>query len=384
VKDLFWRTGVVDAIAAGTATPEQCGEFWTGQADGQSGGMGACRMAENLGFSLGDILNGDNSICYMKRFPTRANLDAGAITLLGGEFPGGDPTRLFSVPPGAASRVVKVNVSGDHEGSQTVFLRVHGASENTAAGDLYAVDLWFCKGGATADGFERIHIGTDGLLTSEDQEAHSDGSHNFSVTGYVTLTDGTVVYDVTRSRHAQVVSVDAPSGYGFKAEHEVRPDDTLASKSYGTYGGGSQLGYAVASFSGTSVDTLRFLAGAFTQRNSSPGGGPSPDVVGSTEYRSTYYAASPGSALEAQLAAVDIDTDPFYAAPPAVTVDASAYSCSATPDVELALDFANPDGAAVKGQCEQRAYDRMQFCESDPTVQAAQMNIGPACYGPPH
>src|SRR6185295_6641330 len=27
VKDLFWRPGVVDAIAGGTASPEQCSEF---------------------------------------------------------------------------------------------------------------------------------------------------------------------------------------------------------------------------------------------------------------------------------------------------------------------------------------------------------------------
>jgi hypothetical protein len=306
-------------------------------------------------------------------------VDAGAVTLVAGRFPGDDPTRLFSVPAGSASRVVKVNVSGEPEGAQTVFLRVHGEDENAAAGDLYAVDLWFCPG-ATPDGFNLIRIRNDGQLTAEEQRTRSDGAHVFRVDGFVVFTDGQVVYDVTRSRHASVASRDA-SGNGFKAEHEVRPDDTIASRVYGVFDGNSDLEFVVASFSGATVDALRFFAGAFKERSAGGGGSPA-EFAGSTEYRSTYYAASPGSALEGQVAAVDFDGDPFYADPPAVSVDTSAYSCDVAPDVELALDFANPTGAAVRAQCETRAYDRMQFCREDPTLQAAMMNVGPACYGP--
>ena len=100
--------------------------------------------------------------------------------------------------------------------------------------------------------------------------------------------------------------------------------------------------------------------------------GPQSDIVGSTEYRDGYYAASPGSALETRLAAVDFATDPFYAAPPAVAVDASAFSCTMAADVAVAIDFANPAGAAVRAKCEARLYDRMHFCHDDPAVSSAQ------------
>ncbi len=379
VKSVFWRPGVIDAIASGTATPGQCSEFWSGTADGESGGMGACHMAETVGYSLGDILNSDNSLCYMKRFPTRTNLDNGALTLIAGSFPQGDPTKLFGVPPGSTSRVVAVHVNGDAK-SQTVFLRVHSEDENTAAGDLYATDLWYCRGNPTADGFDRIRITTGGVITAEEQQAEDDGSHVATVTGAVTFTDGAVVYDTTQTRVAEVAGVQ--SGGGFKAAHEIRPDNTFASRSFDTFGGGTSRSYVVASFSGGSVDALRFLAGAFKERHDDPQHGAQPDFAGSTEYRSTYYAASPGSALEARLADVDFDTDPFYADPPSVRVDASAYSCETTPDVEVAIDFANPAGAAIRQQCEAHVYEGSEYCHDDPAVHAAEAGYPTACSGP--
>jgi len=380
VKDLFWRPGVVDAIAGGTASPEQCSEFWSGGTDGQSGGMGACHMAEGVGYSLGDILGGDTSLCYMKRFPTRANLSAGALSLLDGAFPGDDPSRLFSVPGGSTSRVVKVSVSGEKEGAHDVFLRVHGEDENQAAGDLYAVDLWYCGGAPQPKGFDHIRITDAGEFTAEQQEGHEDGAYVATISGFVTFTNGQVVYDTTRSRRAQVAS--SHPGGSFKADHQIAGDNTIASKSYDVFDGGTHMSYVIASFSGSDVDTLRFLAGAFKERNSNGGGPSQPDFVGSTEYRDGYYAASPGSALESGLETVAFDSDPFYAAPPSIAVDASAYSCATVPDVAVAIDFANPAGAAVKARCETRVYDRMHFCHEDPTVHSAEQNVGPVCYGP--
>jgi hypothetical protein len=336
-------------------------------------------MAENVGYSLGEILGGDTSLCYMKRFPTRPNLNNGALTLVSGEFPGDDPTRLFSVPGGAASRTVKVNVSGEEEGAQTVFLRVHGEDENTAAGDLYAVDLWFCRGGPTVRGFNTIRITTAGEFSSDEQDDHEDGTFVATVSGFVTFANGEVIFDTSRTRRAQLRS-SRPEG-GFKADHQIAGDNTIASRSYDTFGSESRMSYVVASFSGTSIDTLSFLAGAFKERHSRPGEQVQPDFVGSTEYRSTYYAASPGSALESRLD-VSFDSDPFYAGPPSVTVDTSGYSCGVTPDVELALDFATPAGQAIRGRCEVRTFDRMHFCHDDPVVSQAEMGVGPACYGP--
>jgi len=378
VADLFWAPGVLDAIVAGSASAEQCGQFWSGMHDGDSGGMGACHMAENVGYSFGDILSGENSLCYMKSFPTPANLDAGAVTLVDGHFPNDDPTRLFSVPPGRHTRTVKVNANGQHDGDEVVFLRVHGAATNADAGNLYAVDLWFCPvGSSTPVGYDRIRISTGGEYTYDDARTETQGAHRSTVTGFVSFADGTLTWDTTRSRRAQTAFV-RPDG-SFKSDHEIEPDATIRSKTLAVYGGDTGRSYVVASIDGTTPDTLRFLAGAFKELHSQGNG---VEFAGSTEFRTTYYAASPGSALEGRLGDVDLGSDAFYAAPADAPVDVAEFSCSAAADVEVTLDFTTPAAQAIQQQCEHRLWEQMQFCHEDPTVAAAEQHVATTCGGP--
>ena len=289
-----------------------------------------------------------------------------------GSFPGDNPTRLFSVPGGDGSLVVKVDATGDQDGAQTVFIRVYGSATNAAAGNLYAADLWFCPVGQTTPrGFNRIRIGTDGAYSLEDDGTEQMGSHADVVTGFVSFVDGQIAWDTTRPRRAAVAF--SGDGGSSKADHEIDADDTIASKALDLYGGNLDKSYVVSSFSGTDADTLRFLSGAFKGQDGMGGA-----YFGSTEFRSTYYAASPGAALESRLSAVDLGTDEFYAAPASVTVDTSGFACDTTADVELALDFTNDAAQAVKATCEHRLWERMRFCDDDPTVQAASM----ACMGP--
>jgi hypothetical protein len=63
VKDVFWRSGVVDRIGTGVPAPSDCNEFIWGSADGQSGGIDACHMAESLGRSLASLLEGETALC---------------------------------------------------------------------------------------------------------------------------------------------------------------------------------------------------------------------------------------------------------------------------------------------------------------------------------
>jgi hypothetical protein len=275
-----------------------------------------------------------------------------------------------------------VAVSGEPEGAQDVFLRVYSDAENQAASNVYAVDLWFCHGGLQPDGLNTIRITSAGEFTVEEQRDHAEGSHVSTVTGVLSFDGGRIVYDTTRSRRAQVASAGASYG-GFKADHEITADNTITSKTYGNYSGGSSKSYIVMSFSGTGPESLRFLAGAFKERNNGGGAPPDTDMIGSTEYRDPFYAASPGSALESLLDTVDLGSDPFYASPPSLSIDTSAFSCGATPDIAVALDFANPAAAAVRTVCENgHTSERMRFCESDPTVEAAQMALPGTCFGP--
>ena len=390
IADLFWRPGVIDALASGTATPEQCGEFFAGPQDGTSGGLGACHMAETVGYSFGDIVRGDTSLCYMRLCPTPANVAAGGLTVVSGKLPGGDITRVFSVPPGSRSRVVRVAVTGDATGrddsrSQDVFVRVYGDAANRAAAKLYQVDLWFCKAGPTAParGRDHITIGPDGHLVAESAETDSGdgggGANVSTVDGYLTLASGAVSWDTTRPRRAQVESMW--QSQGFKADITIGGDDTMTVKSYdaGVYGAGK--GYIVSSFSGTGAASLRFLAGAFEERHSADGVTFDATQTGATEFRTDLYAAAPGSDLVGQLGAVDLDTDAFFGTPPTPSVDTAGFACDAAPDVVLALDFNNPTLRTAVAECEDRRFDDMHFCHDDPGVEQAQTNYWTACSG---
>lgn len=387
IGDVFWAPGVVDAILAGTPTPEQCNQFWSGQQDGDSGGMGACHMAESVGYSVGNVLQGETPLCYMKGLPTQAIIDAGGVTLVSGEFPGGDPTRIFSVPGGEQPRVVRVNVTGDPMGNQSIFLRVASAAQNRDRGNAYEVAIWFCAPGdatAEAEGYNRITIGNDGAFEAVSNESHGGDEEAWlsHVTGFLSYADGEVLWDATRSRRAQVESRH-PFGR-FKGDVEIRPDQTIATKSYDVGDNwGARKVYVVTSFTGTDSHDLRFLAGAFKERYSQDGTSFDDGFAGATEYRGTYYAAAPGSSLLGELAAVDFDADAFYAAPASPTVDASAYSCAVAPDVEVLLDMANPAVEAVASACESRRFDGMHFCHDDTELLAAQQAYFNACTGHP-
>ena len=386
IENVFWKPGVVDAIAGGTATPEQCSEFWTGIHDGDSGGMGACNMAESVGYSFSNILESDRSLCYMKRFPTRANQDAGAIEVVSGALPGGDVSRLFSVPSGSDPRIVKVTVSGDPDGgsgggSKDIFLRVSSAAQNQAAGNFYNVDLWYCKSGpgGAADGFDHITIAQSGHLVSESaSDGGGQGAYLSTVEGFLTFGDGTIAYDTTKSRHARI-SAARGSSEGFKGDVEIRNDDTIVTKSYEASQQDTRQAYFVTSFSGTGPASLRFLAGAFMGRNSRNGSGFDDGFTGATEFRTSFYAAAPGSDLKGQLAGVSFDSDDFFASPPVSSVDASGFSCTTTPDVALALDFANATMRAAVAPCADRSFDGMHFCHDDQAVNAAESAFFQSC-----
>jgi hypothetical protein len=383
IKDLFWQPGVVDAIASGSATPEQCSQFFTGTHDGDSGGMGACHVAESVGYSFGDVVEGDRSFCYMKRFPTHENVAAGGASIVSGDPPGGDITRLFSVPPGADPRVVKVTVSGEPDSggaSKDVFLRIHSAAQNRAEGNFYGADIWFCKNAAASPkGFEKIRIDDAGHLS--DESANDDeggGTFVSTIEGDLTFGDGGIAFDPTKSRRAQVESQRGPTD-AFKGEIEVRTDDTIVTKSYEVHGDGAGQAFVVTSFSGTGPDSIRFLAGAFKERHSSGGGVFGDEFTGATEFRSSFYASAPGSALTSQASGVDFDADAFYASPAAPSVDTTAFSCTTAADVAVRLDFANPTMSAAVQPCSDRSFDNMHFCHDDQAVQAAQQALPQTC-----
>ena len=373
-SQLFWRPGVVAAIAAGSATQEECDEFWSGGTDGVSAGLGACRMAENLGQSFGRILQSENSLCYMRSFPTPANVRAGGVTLVSGAFPGHDITRLFSVPP-TEDRIVEVQVTGQDR-DQRVMLRVANAAANATAGNLYQVDIWFCPltPGGDVRGVDHLTLAGTGELTVLENEGGDDGGvSDNTVTGWVIGSGPGATWDTTKARPADVAS-GRQDGL-FKSAIEITGDE-IHTRAWATFGN-DWKSYTATRFSGTGPGDIRFLSGAFEER------GGAQTNTGTAEYRDPQYLAAPALDLAAEVAGVDLLTDPFFASAPTMpTVDASGFSCDTTADVVVALDFANPAIAAVKTACEGQRLDGIQFCGNDANIAAAMNNFGSTCTGP--
>lgn len=384
IGDVFWAAGVIDRLNAHTATPQDCGSFWAGTVDGQSGGLGACHMAENVGRSLASVLGAQNSLCYMQNFPTPANVAAGGVEVTSGELPEGDITHLFNAPSGA-SRVVQVNVTGKTDngdqggggGDQQVFARIYGVAANRAAGNLYRADLWFCNGDPTAvpREYNTMVLTSAGRfeVDSAANEGVSRGVRAEEVVGYVTGSGLDLAWDTTRPRTATTVQVRSDGA--FKSAIEIGSDNRIQSRGYDVFGSDFHKVYAVTQFSGTGATDVRFLAGAFREKNTM-----GQAFTGAAEFRDTFYAAAPASALIADAQAVDLDSDAFYAAPPSLTVDTSGYSCATTPDVVVTMDFANPTLAAAVAGCENEAFHHMYFCHEDPAVNGANEAIQSTCH----
>jgi len=372
-SQIFWRPGVVAAIAGGTATPDQCAEFWAGQSDGASAGLGACRMAEDLAQSFGRIVQSENSLCYMRNVPTPANVASGGLQVLSGTPPGGDLTRLFSVPA-TTDRLVEVRVTGQ-EKDERVMLRVANAAANRAAGNLYRVDIWFCANtpGTSPDGVDHLTLDTSGHLTAVEGHVEGGEAGLETVSGWVVGDGPGAAWDTTRARTADVL-YGRPDGT-FKSSVQVA-GDVISTRSWGNFGG-DWRSFTVTRFSGTGPGETRFLSGAFAGSN-----GPQTNT-GTAEYRNPIYVAAPGSDLVSQVAAVNLTTDPFFATPPsAPTVDTTGYSCDTPGDVVLAMNFATPAIAAIRLQCEGPRLDNIQLCEGNPTIQTATQNYVTSCGGP--
>lgn len=386
IKNVFWKPGVIDGLLSGDPTQQQCGEFFAGDQDGASGGLGACHMSESVGHSFQLIMEAGNSLCYMKRIPTQANVDAGGIALNSGELPGGDVTKIFASPEGSDSRLVKIAVSGFDEGEEgpseeNVFIKVYGTQQNSESSALYKVDLWFCTpGDETPNGAEQISISNAGRFSAvslHDDSARGGGGGLFQATseGFLTIgSDGEVTFDPTKPRSA-TAEMDGAE-WGFKSAVQISSDNKIKTKFYDVFGGGSNKGFAVTRFSGSGVDSLRFLEGAFKGLNSGDEG-----FSGATEFRDSFYAAAPDSGLKGQLNSVDLAEDEFYQNPPTSSFDLSEYSCAAEADIEVSLDMSNTSVMESIAPCEQR-LDGMHFCHEDEEVNMAQQMFFEACMGP--
>ena len=378
----FWESGLVDAIANDSASQDQCNSFWSGNNDGDSAGFGACQMAEGLGRALEIAADGGTSLCYMKNFPSEANLQAGGLTVVSGTLPDNDITKIFS--PGESIKLVQVDISNspsfgdEEEGEQdhSIFIRVSPNSESF----FYKAELWFCDGegeSAQVSGTDVIEIAKSGKITSRNENMGSGGESFYSeFEGYLRPAKGGVLqYDKDRPRTAKAGAVFGESS--FKVDLEIRGRQVNVKTRSGGDGGDSFLNTSVMRFSGNSPEEIRFREGAF---RSIFNGNDSFDGV--AEWRDTFYAAAPGSSLSTKIqSAEEMNNDSFFQTGPDVSLDFSAYSCGVTPDIHVSLDFSNQTLLSSVTQCQPLIFSNLDFCFGNQAVNAAQENFGNACSG---
>ncbi len=364
VKNLFWGSGVVDAIANGTADPQQCSEFFVGSTDGTSSGLLGCFSAQGVGYSFQSVLQGSNSSCFIKNIASQSLLDAGAITVTDGSLPSGGIANLFS--PGATDRTVKIQIGGLGMG-QNGFVKVDSAGKLANAGRQYGLTSYFCMTGQpTPMGKERMNVSLSGKYdyTAE----FGAGPANFSTTISAQLSgSGTSVqFDTTQNRTSQS-QADLSGGVSFKSLVTITPENLIKTKVYDFFGAGGRKNYAISEFSGTGLSDFRLIQSALKDNF----GGQ--DRQGGFEYRGSVgkYVSAPGNALVDDLSEVNFSTDSFYSTPASVSPDFSDTSCSADADVTLTINFGNPALMTVAQACQAEALEDMNFCMADSTVMAA-------------
>ncbi len=367
IKEIFWRAGVVDAIASGSASAEQCNEFWGGNTDSHSGGLTACYMTQNVGYAAQNLAQNGISACYMKNFPS-----TGAATLVSGELPDNDITKIFTTPSGNTDRVVKITMSGEDVGS-TIYITIFSTATNARRSDSYGYQLAFCEGGATAASLESVRLSTSGKLSSVSFGAGGDegGKYSSKLTAFLSSVDGDIVFDPTKDREAEVSYIADSSSH--KSKLIFTASGQIENLTYDDFGGDEpRRAYSVSSYSGSSMTDLRFLEGAAKDENFSS----------TVEYRGTYYAAAPENTLAEELDSVNLDTHAFFNTLPQVDdSELAEHSCDADADVVLELALDNPAMDAVRELCEGDRIDGMDFCRSDSTVQLAEQNWFSVCSG---
>lgn len=378
IKNLFWRLGIIDAIA-NTPTPQQCGEYFYGMQDGLSGGQAACRMAETVGFSFQSILDGALSVCYMQKFPSAANVSSGGVTVVNGTLPNNDITKIFS-PASKKNRIIKVNIE-DSQGDKLIFIKINSSNKNETKSDFYKATLWFCDPNTLQpDGFNIVDIGDNGLFKTVSGHSSNTGSKHISTLKGYLKGNGDLSFNDNFERTALFERVQGGNGGTFKSLIKVK-GNYITTKSFDTIGNFTNKNYIKAEISGTDFDDLKFLQGAFKNFRSKSGNGDE-SFTGATEWRTLSYLSAPQNSLIEDVEDFSIDDDDFFSSEGSVDFDISKYSCAETADIEVNVDNGNSTVAASLAECSGLQVQGMHFCHDDTQVQNAEQNFFAVCPHP--
>lgn len=363
--DTYFWNGLLATISTNqSATQDQINSFWEGE--------GACRMAQTVGYSFQNILQGGTSMCYMQKLPNASN---------GVAFVNTDATPSTLFKQTASNKTVNVQVSnmqggggGGGSGPENIFIKVYGSGTTEGAAG-YAADLWFCSNSNQVTGYEKIRKSSNTLTVTS---THSEQNGNFVgiITGSLTTnSSGGIIFDGSKTRNAQVYFAPTDGSNTFMASVSIDGTGLLTARNYqnGSFGGGpSQISKRAifGQYSGSTMPTLRFLTAGFAFQDAFSGGGleHTQSGTGAVEYSGSLYTFV-SDATNAYLAAArgeDFSDSIYSGSTTAFTSaisDISGFSCSATPDIIATVDFSQSGPQAIASQCE-NSFQDMNFCDS--------------------
>jgi hypothetical protein len=377
----FWRPGVVSSIATGSPTPGQCGEFFSGQNDGESGGFLACYLTQNSGFALSEIVRAGTTMCYLKNMPTAEVLRSGGMRVVRGALPSGGISSLFSTPSGSTPKIVKIGLSsgGEDGGASTGILKVFAADQIAASGDLYKYEMVFCEGDSrTPQEVEKTRITSAGAFISNSANVGGGGEGSRftgTVTAFLRAEGGSFIFDSSRPRSASFSSTTQFGGETFSNRSEVviSEGNELSNKEYSLSSRETRKAYSVSAFSGSGVTSIRFLEGAIKQSFASG------DFNGATEFRDSVYLSAPANRFVSSLSTVDLQTDPFFSGTPEPESITASVTCSTPADIEVEVTMENDSVRLITAQCESERLDGdVRFCSSQ-ELEEAQNRFNSVC-----
>jgi hypothetical protein len=379
----FWRPGVVSSIATGSPTSSQCGEFFAGQNDGESGGFLACYLTQNSVVALSEIVRAGTTMCYLKNMTTAEVLRAGGMRVVRGALPTGGISSLFSTPSGSTPRVIKIGLSsgGEDGGASTGILKVFAADQIAASGDLYKYEMVFCEGDSqNPQEIEKTRITASGafISNSANEGGGGEGSRfSGTVTAFLRAEDGSFIFDPSRPRRASFSSIIQDRGGAFSNRSEViiSERNELSNKEYSLSSRETRKAYSISSFSGSGARSIRFLEGAIKQTFASG------DFNGATEFRDSTYLSAPGNRFVSSLSDVDLQSDPFYTGTPEPEALTASITCSTPADVEVEVNMESDAVRLITAQCEGERIDgNIRFCSSS-ELEEAQNRFNSVCQG---
>jgi len=388
----FWRPGVVQSIAVGSPSSEQCGEFFTGPVDGQSGGLGACLMAEGVGRSFETAIDAGRSACQMRNFSSKISINDPAISFERGKklVPDGKLKNLFN--PGERERLIKVRALGEIGedqngnpvplGAQNIFIRIPSNRSNERRNALYRAELHFCEDGDTsARGYNLIQVSNNGILKIVNKDTQSESSRvsTVTMTGRVTPAGAALQWVLTSPRSGEVRFSGPVGGQTLKERigFSVSKDEVISRRLREGSQGRFAKEYSVASILGDNAVSLQLLTGAFKSESSGQG-----SVVGAAEFRDSFYASAPQSPLLSRAQSFDFSKDPLFSGSTDVSIDLSMYKCSLRPDISIVFEQSKVEDDFLAA-CESRGLKRMNFCSGSSLVQVAQERRPSVCAPPP-